>query len=791
MTERLLAGLNQEQYQAVTSLSGYVRVLAGAGTGKTRALTCRYVYLVNEIGESPRKVWCVTFTNKAALEMRERISRMCGRNINPFVTTFHGFCCLFLRDEIHALGYPANFGVLSVRDCYDVLAGCLETMQVNGRELSQRKAWDMIDCKKGDISYVADLCHPDSLVLLNRHDELMAELRELDPVDEAEKAAYAQLRNEALFYLYLYRTRQAYALDFDDLIAFTLQILKSNPDICAKWQSRMEHILIDEYQDIDTLQNELVEILSAQNQSLFVVGDPDQTIYSFRGARVEFFTGFALRHPETETVVLYKNYRSQQDILKAAFHVIRRNDIGMPRRMLEAVRRDISADQMLPAFMPRFNAERSEGDRSLYDAVKGRGLLADLTAAPECKLIEAPPQSLRPLLYHCPNAGEEARFIAEAVGRLRADHPSASIAVLVRARHSIQAVEKELILNRIRYQVYSDVRFFDRAEIRDVLGYIRLCLNSDDDAAFRRVVNVPRRGFGRAKLHLVEEEAAQVRLSLFAGLCRLLAGGRLKADRRLTDFVRRVRENNQGLMEAGVLEALENILNSFAYEAMLKDEGDNDRLNNLNLLRQMAKDFEAREAGAVNLADFAAAVALFSAMPEETDHAAVQVMTVHNSKGLEFDYVLVPGLNEGVFPTQKSNTAEALEEERRLLYVAMTRARRQLILSQSAGQGHEDPGLFQSRMQGYSRFLDDLNPDDVLQVGGDFPLGGGYPDLREQGAGFKIGDRVFHRVLGAGEIKGVDSQNGEYEIYFDKLRRLKTLSFAAPLEKADREVSDG
>ena len=336
-----LNALNQEQRAAVKQTEGYICLHAGAGTGKTRTLAYRYAFLINELGIAPRSVWCVTFTNKAAAEMKKRVASLCGSVVgNPFVTTFHGFCSMFLREEIQALGWPKTFTICDVNDVKDMIRPLYKECGVDGKKLSLTKAWASIDTLKETLDYLPTLVGANSAELL---------WRSQNSAEDENK----------IFWRYLFAQRTTYSLDFDDLILFTLHILKHYPEVRERWQKRFDYILVDEFQDIDRDQYELVEIMAGQNHNLFVVGDPDQTIYSFRGAQVEFFNQFASAHAGLESHQLYLtyNYRSQAQILQAAYHVISHN-YDEARRPLVARRQDITLEQMIAVRDP--NTPREE-----------------------------------------------------------------------------------------------------------------------------------------------------------------------------------------------------------------------------------------------------------------------------------------------------------------------------------------------------------------------------------------------------------------------------------------------
>ena len=387
--------LNEEQRAAVEATEGYVCLHAGAGTGKTRTLTYRYAYLISEYGIAPRAVWCVTFTNRAALEMRQRVQRMCGNAIgNPFVTTFHGFCALFLREEIMAVGWPKTFTISDVSDVKDMLRPLYAQCQIDGKKLSLKKAWEFIDGCKETKDYIAALIGPDSAELLRR----------------SEAATEDNLK---LFWRYLFAQRTTYSLDFDDLILLTLHILKTNEEVRARWQQRLEYILVDEFQDIDRDQYELVELLADYHHNLFIVGDPDQTIYSFRGARVEYFNNFVDNHgADAQRLYLTYNYRSSAQILAAAYAVISHN-YDEKRRPLLAKRTDISLEHMVPVRDPN-RTQDHELSPEVIAALNDRAYYSLTQAQPENLATRLPDEEPQQGQLEPPQAQVPAQIQAHA-----------------------------------------------------------------------------------------------------------------------------------------------------------------------------------------------------------------------------------------------------------------------------------------------------------------------------------------------------------------------------------------
>ncbi|MBQ9275630.1 MAG: UvrD-helicase domain-containing protein [Succinivibrio sp.] len=755
MPVRFEQELNQEQLEAVRCTEGYVRVLAGPGTGKTRTLTYRYAYLVDALGIIPRNILCVTFTNKAAREMKLRILKMCGERGVPFIATFHGFCCEFLRQEGAVLGVPENFSVAAVSEVKEMLRPLYEPLGISGRDLKLQDAWDKIDLiKSTELSYVGEFLEPDSGSLRRKAQEYLLQGEQM----------------KALFYAYLFEQRSSATLDFDDLIAFTLEILERSAQVRERWQKRLEYILVDEFQDIDRLQNRLVECLAARHGNLFIVGDPDQTIYTFRGASVRFFNEFTKVHSDCKCFYYEENYRSQRFILDCAYHVIAKNpDPG--RRHLKAHLKDLNLQELMPVLRPE-ELKEDQQEREQLIALGGSGHL-QVTSPPRFELIEATERTQRPVVAQLVSAYAEGEYIASEIATLPV-HSLGQVAVLYRANHLSRDIEQALIRRKLPYVVVAGVAFMERREIKDVLGYLRLTVNPADNAAFCRIINVPRRGFGRTRLEALKRLAEQEGLPLLATLINHREDDLFKrAD--TAGFLKIMSFLHENAPHLTPTHALEQVLNLTDFEDMLKREGEQERVQSLAELKQQAAEFERREGERTNLADFVSQLALFSYEQLERSEA-VRLMTVHSAKGLEFDYVFVAGLNEKIFPSAKSNNLESLQEERRLLYVAMTRPRKQLFL---CSYSHRQEAELEP-----SRFVYDLHPEEIVRVGERVPSTVFSAPVAGKAGRFAGGARVFHQIFGPGVVESVNERDGEYEVRFESLKEPRTLSFSAPLEPA-------
>lgn len=840
ISSQLLAELNTQQQNAVQETEGYICLHAGAGTGKTRTLTYRYAYLLSAYGIAPQALWAVTFTNRAAEEMRARVRKLCGSLVgNPFITTFHGFCALFLRDEITAVGWPKTFTIADVRDVYEILKPILEELKIDGKRYPLRKVWAFIDATKEDQKdYVPAFVGADSTELLRRSEQA------LDPLNK-------------IFWRYLFAQRTTYTLDFDDLIILTLHILKSFPEVRERWQERFNYILVDEFQDIDGDQYDLVEILSHKVGNLFVVGDPDQTIYSFRGARVDFFNDFIINHPEnSQRLFLTQNYRSSAPILTAAYDVISNNGDEI-RKPLIAMRQDITPEQMVLPPDPKL-VSRSRKEQDLLRQVQAKANLPQglskltsfsgrqvaLPASTGSKstppLSLAPAERLKPFVVHCGSVYSEADYVVETIKLIQKLAAGDTIAVLYRAHYQSMELENDLIREHIPYTIFGDVRFYDRKEIRDLLAYIRLRLNLDDDAALRRVVNVPPRRFGSKRMEQLELWARQEHCSLFQALVNHQNDSLIAKGTSVGAFIAIMKQLQAEPLDKPLVD-LEKLLSMVEYEEYIKTRGEDERLENIAAFKSYLHNFEQQQDEAVNLADFINNVALLTPSDdaERNGVASVRLMTVHNAKGLEFDYVFVVGLNEAVFPSRKSISEQNVAEERRLMYVAMTRAQKQLFLLEAGGTLVISTGTLGDKQRTKaprepSRFLLELQEGHYNEMGtcgllnltlaqlkerlargetreqlfGESVVLSGNGSSRAQGATaalnntlnskwlanssackFTAGMRVFHHIMGNGTIEEVLYDSQALVIAFDKLKSKRTLNWNMKLEILDQPTT--
>ncbi len=699
--------LNPSQLQAAQDTEGYLRVVAGAGSGKTRTLAARYLYLVETLGISTANILCLTFTNKAAAEMKKRIRTHLPDQDLGRITTFHGFCVGLLKEDCHVVEYPSAFFVLDEEDKEAMLRRVFEDLGITGRDMTIQDAVDYIGWRKGGRGYVKTLIDPD-----------------LERLRDHEKQA-TTLKDKVL-YRYFYEQRKCYGLDFDDLVYFTLYILEQDRSVREKWQHRLEYVMVDEFQDIDKDQYALADILSGYHKNLFVVGDPDQTIYTWRGADVKFLLEFDSRHPGTKTIYLNENYRSVPPVLTAANALIAHN--------------------------------RDRLDKKLVPVRAG---------------------ARKPLYFHAKNSQLEADWLT---AQMRAMHDGgmaySQMGVLYRAHYVSRAVEESLIRSRIPYVLYSGVEFYKRKEIKDVLCYLRM-LYSGDDVSFLRTVNEPRRGVGRRRIAALKEYAEWNHCSLFDALLANLET-ELFHRSRAREYVRLIEKYRAIYDQLDLTDLLSGILSESGYEAALRASGEEERLDNLAELKQAVYDFQQKAGEEVTLGNYLDHAALFTNM-DQTDRAeAVKLMTVHAAKGLEFPVVFLCGLSEGIFPGKRANTREKLEEERRLCYVAMTRARDRLYLSDAAGNNYDGTGRLPSRFlfNAGQENVDYVVPLDPELVDRAQSLIAGTENLRPRvpREDPQIGKTVNHPIFGPGKIIGIPRDQSGYIIQFDRIPTPRTLS---------------
>jgi DNA helicase-2/ATP-dependent DNA helicase PcrA len=606
----LLDGLNPAQIEAVTAGAGPILVLAGAGSGKTRVITHRIAYLVLEVGVDPSRIVAVTFTNKAAGEMRSRVERLLGAAALPsWIGTFHALCLRILRRDGRRIGLDPGFVVYDADDQLALLRRILREEATDDGPSAARPVLSRISRAKNAL---------------------------VSPAEMADRAFSPEARLAARAYaLYEERLRRAAAVDFDDLLLRTLDLLGTDGETASRYAGRCEHLLVDEYQDTNRPQYGLVNALSAIHGNVCVVGDEDQSIYRFRGADIRNILDFEKDHPGTRVVKLEENYRSTGTILDAAGAVVARN--------------------------------RSRKGKSLWTR-NARG---------------------EPLeLFHAADDRAEARWIARRIGELLPGRAHEDFAVLYRTNAQSRLIEECLRADRLPYQVVGSVRFYERKEVKDLFAYLKLAANPADDVSFRRIVNTPPRGIGEATLKIVEDAARARGVPLRTAAAQVLGEGLAspRSARPLGRFLDLVGDlGEQAAREPAVL-LLERLVADLGYADHLArshpGEGA-DRMDNVRALVSAAAEYQ-EETGEGLLQGFLDRSALVSDADEVGARPGITLLTVHCAKGLEFPVVFLAGLEENLFPHVRSRESEEdLEEERRLCYVAMTRARERLLVSRA------------------------------------------------------------------------------------------------------------
>ena len=692
-----LEGLNQAQRDAVEATEGPVLVLAGAGTGKTRVLTTRFAHILLTRRAFPNQILTVTFTNKAAKEMRERVARILGQPAEGlWLGTFHALCARMLRRHADRVGLQSNFSILDTDDQLRLLKQVMDAAKVDLKRwpapalMAQIQRWKDRGFMPGAV-----------------------------PADQ--DTDFANGRATQLYAAYQARLKALNATDFGDLLLLATELLKTDAKVLATYHRNFRYILVDEYQDTNLIQYYWLRLLAQDKRNICCVGDDDQSIYSWRGAEIENILKFERDFPGAKIVRLEANYRSTAPILAAASGLIAHNE-GRLGKTLHSGRDDAAGDNVEVV--------------ALWDSE------------------------------------EEARMVGNRAETLRRDGNSlAEMAILVRAGFQTRAFEERMITLGIPYRIIGGLRFYERAEIRDAIAYLRVLAQPADDLAFERIVNTPKRGVGDSTLRAMHERARIAQVSLYAATELLLQENALRGKVRdaLGQLLHHFTSWRVMLPKDGHVVTLATLLDESGYTTMWQNDKSPEapgRLENLKELVRAMADFET-------LQGFLDHVALVMENDERSDDAKLSMMTLHGAKGLEFDTVFLPGWEEGVFPNQRSldeGGAKSLEEERRLAYVGITRARKRAIISHAANR--RIYATWQSSIP--SRFIDEL-PEEVVTRSGSaatqqaerlaapvqFPLLARRPreaDIWEAPARparaeqIPVGSRVFHQKFGYGRV---------------------------------------
>ena len=685
--------LNSQQTVAVEATEGRVRVVAGAGSGKTRVIAHRYAYLVNELGVSPGNILCLTFTNKAAQEMKRRISTMVDRgSVNDFICTIHSFCAKFLRKEIYRIGYPKNFTIIDEDDAKALAKQAMIEFDIDRKKTTAERF----------LKGVAALKGYEPTHYIQRH--LLPNSSSFAP-DATVRYLRLQLKH--------------FALDYDDLLYFTLYILNHFKDAREYWTEKLNYVMVDEVQDCTGDDWKLLHALVQHHGNLFIVGDPDQAIYEWRGANPKIFVDFKAK----TDVILNENYRSTPDILGVANKIIENNKNRVPKDL----------------FTVKLNERQ-------------------------------------PVHVHSKSEKEEADFIAARIEEgIKAGMNANDFAILYRSSFISRNIEQALLKRKIPYTVWGGVRFFERKEIKDVLSYLRLVATDADDISFRRIINLPSRKFGEVSMKELMRLSEIDNTPLFITLRAHLHEPPFNKPT-LSEFIKLIEAARERVPLMKISDLTDWILKESGLGDHYRNDEEEERLENISELINSMKEFEAGrlDDGDADLISYLQEISLYTNVDRSIESQKVRLMTIHQSKGLEFPEVFVTGLTEGIFPNHRSireRRQDGEEEERRLMYVAVTRAEKMLWLCESEGYLNDNGALKYP-----SRFLSEI-PDGMLKIEGvlDPALKEGTKNLvaslhEELGENaekpMEKGTRVEHKVFGQGIIEAYDASSKSYKVRF-------------------------
>lgn len=764
----LLDALNEPQRQAVMATDGPLLILAGAGSGKTRVLTHRTAYLIEECGVNPYNIMAITFTNKAAGEMRERIDQMVGYGSESiWVCTFHSTCVRILRRYIDRLGFGTNFTIYDSDDQKTLMKDICKRLEIDTKMYKEKMFLSAISSAKDEL---------------------------IDPIEFETRAAgdYVKRKQAQVYREYQQALKQNNALDFDDLIMKTVELFKLDKEVLASYQDRFRYIMVDEYQDTNTAQFELIRLLALKYQNLCVVGDDDQSIYKFRGANIYNILNFEHHFPDATVIKLEQNYRSTQNILDAANAVIANNQGRKKKRLW---------------------TDNGAGDKITFEQLD--------------------------------TAAEEADFVARDIARRvrKGEYQYKDCAILYRTNAQSRLFEERFITANIPYKIFGGVNFYARKEVKDLLAYLKTIDNGQDDLAVRRIINIPKRGIGAASINKVALYAQEKEISFYDALCVAeQVPGLGKAAAKIRPFVLFIQSMKAKAKLLSVADLLQEVIETTGYVRELEAEGTDEaeaRIENIDELISKAVDYaEGEEAPTLNgFLENVALVADIDSFDENSDY--VVLMTLHSAKGLEFPNVYLAGLEDGLFPSYMSITSDnsqaEIEEERRLAYVGITRAKKNLTITSARVRMVRG----QTQYGKVSRFVREIPPEllsgkiyepktkeepieqstfqkarkafrTVPSYGGSGygkEVGEGYgstfrsskatkpvytkvENQRDFGSAggalsYQVGDRVRHIKFGDGEVMAIVSGGRDYEVTvdFDKVGTKKMFASFAKLKK--------
>ncbi|MEM1503541.1 DNA helicase PcrA [Domibacillus sp. 8LH] len=726
LTDRLLNGLNPQQQEAVKTTEGPLLIMAGAGSGKTRVLTHRIAYLIVEKEINPYNILALTFTNKAAREMKDRIGALLGGAAEEiWMSTFHSMCVRILRRDIDRIGYSRNFTILDTADQLSVIKSILKDLNIDPKKFDPRALLGAISSSKNILVDAAAFAR--------------------------QQGGYMDKVTSDVYTEYEKRLKKNNALDFDDLIMLTIRLFERVPEVLEFYQRKFQYIHVDEYQDTNKSQYTLVKQLASRFQNLCVVGDSDQSIYRWRGADIANILSFEKDYPHAKAIILEQNYRSTGRILQAANEVIENNSNRKPKKLW---------------------TENVDGKKIAY--------------------------------FRADSERTEAEFVAGKIKELSATGRKPSdFAVLYRTNAQSRLIEETLMKSNIDYTIVGGIKFYDRKEIKDLLAYLRLIANPDDDISLSRVINVPKRGLGSTSLDKIARYAQENDISMFRALAEVdFIGLSGKAANAAADFRDLIHAYTQQQEYLSVSELVEEVIDRTGYVDMLAAEKTIEaqtRIENIEEFLSVTKSFEESNEDKTLIAfltDLALVADIDQLGKEEGPAESVVLMTLHSAKGLEFPVVFLIGLEEGVFPHSRSlMDDEEMEEERRLAYVGITRAEEELYMTNA-----EMRTLYgKTNMNPVSRFISEI-PEDLLESENPkrqprkaMPFGQKTRPAvtRPQtsvaaGLEWRVGDKAAHKKWGTGTVVAVkgSGDSTELDIAFPSPTGIKRLlAQFAPIEK--------
>ena len=718
--------MNKEQKRAIETTEGPLLIMAGAGSGKTRVLTHRVAYLLEEKDVPARNILAITFTNKAAREMRERVTALINEGARDmWVSTFHSMCVRILRSSINYLGYENSFSILDPTDQKSVVKDILKRRNLDVKQHNPRNIIGFISDKKNQL------------------------IRPEDSMEEA--AGYPDTLYSEIYHDYqqiLYRNS---ALDFDDLIMLTIELFDKEPKVLEYYQNRFQYIHVDEYQDTNHAQYQLIAKLAAKYKNICVVGDSDQSIYKFRGADITNILNFEDDYPDAAVIKLEQNYRSSRNILDAANAVIDNNMERKPKNLRTG--RDGG---------PKIQSIVSDSER------------------------------------------DEAQAVIRNILDLSDRHSYNDMAILYRTNAQSRAIEDALVKSNVPYRMVGGMKFYDRMEIKDLMSYLKVIQNPNDDIAFERIINVPKRGIGPKTVDKLKEHGQRTGASIYGAIKEAdfigISKNAVVKLMNLNDMVENLQEKSKYM---SVTELVDEILGDTGYVDLLEKENSlesRSRIENLEEFRTVTREFDKEnDISDELLFTFLSDMALVSDQDNVEDDAGITLMTMHASKGLEFKVIFIVGLEEGIFPSRRVMFDDKeLEEERRLMYVALTRAEEHLILSRA--DSRMIYGKTETNMK--SRFLAEI-PEELVEGGAQEepePIASGSFTVKNRGpkkqsrvvsdnrdVSFSVGDKVEHKKFGEGIISNVQGEGDgqELDIIFTKEGVKRLLANFAPISKKE------